>query len=259
MAASEYVEEVLSDLFDAGTDPRVRVIGLGGAGGNVVSALSPRERQGMETVVLNADASGLERATADHRIRLELGGSWTPAGVSEAVTGLGPRLTQALSAEIVFVVAGLGGATGTGAMGPVCRAAREAGAVVIAVAILPFKVEGGRRARAEAAVEPLRADCDTVLLVDNESICKFDGLASLKEAFGLVNAMVGRLVTGVLEQVRRDFYVTLQEEVETVARDIEAQEAADVGMTVVPPPDVVEARGEVAPAGFDSGGFLGWR
>jgi cell division protein FtsZ len=258
MAANEYVDEVLSDLFGAGTDPRVRVIGLGGAGGNVVSALPDRERQSMETVVLNADATGLERARADQKIRLDLGDAWTAESVTEAVEALGPRLRQALSSELVFVVGGFGGATGTGAMPPVCRAAREAGAVVMAIAVLPFRIEGGRRTRAEAAVEGLRRDCDSVLLVDNESVCKFDGRVSLKDAFGLVNALVARLVSGVLAQIRRDFYVTLQEEVEVAAREIEAQEAAEIA-TVAPPSEVVEARGEIAPVGFDSSGFLGWR
>ena len=70
MAENEYVEAVLGDLFDAGAEPRVRVAGVGGAGGNVVSALSERELQGMETVVVNADRSGLERARADRKVHL---------------------------------------------------------------------------------------------------------------------------------------------------------------------------------------------
>jgi len=258
MAASEYVEEVLGDLFGDGTDPRVRIIGLGGAGGNVVSALSERERQGMETVVLNGDAPALERAKAEVRIPLEIPGEPTPESVAEAVEALAPTLRQALTAEIVFVVGGLGGATGTGAMPGVCRAAREAGAVVIAIAILPFRVEADRRARADAAVPGLRPDCDTILLVDNESICKFNGAAPLRDAFGLVNRMVGRLASGVLEQIRKDFYVTLQEEVETVARTIEAQEAHDVAVDIVTPTEV-EARVELTPVAFDSSGFIGWR
>ncbi|HKZ48196.1 MAG TPA: hypothetical protein VJ397_05325 [Thermoplasmata archaeon] len=257
MAENEYVEAVLGDLFDAGAEPRVRVAGVGGAGGNVVSALSERELQGMETVVVNADRSGLERARADRKVHLEVAEASEEA-VAEAAEA-DPALREAMAAEIAFVVAGLGGVAGSGAIRPVCRAARDQGAVVIAIAILPFQAEGRRRERAEALVEGLRADCDTVLIVDNESIVKFDGAGSFRDAFGLVNQMVCRLVTGVLEQVRKDFYTTLAEEVETVARTLEEQSGSEVAVSVVAPPDVVEAQPDLTPVAFDSTGFIGWK
>jgi len=258
MAAKDTVDEVLGQLFD-GTDPRVRIVGIGGAGTNVVTALTARELQGMETVVVSAEPSGLERVHADRGFALGLPAGASADEVADAVETHSAELRESLEAEIVFAVAGLGGSTGTGGLPGVCRLAREGGAVVLAIAILPFKVEATRRAFAERAVEALRGACDSVLVVDNESLVKFGGAASLKDSFGLVNRMVGTLVTRVREQVKTDFLSTLAEEVEIVAHDMEQETNHEVDVSVISPPEVVEARAEMNPVAFDSGGFLGWR
>src|SRR5207253_3021464 len=139
----DYVDEVISSLFEDAVDPKISVVGVGGAGGKMVSALYDREIKGVETVAVNTDPAGLSKAECDVKILLphsEDEDRVVAARVSaEDQEG---TLRASLSSDIVFIVAGLGGAAGTGAAPVVAHAARANGAVTVGIAILPFEVEG---------------------------------------------------------------------------------------------------------------------
>src|SRR5947208_4931029 len=146
MVPRDYVDEVISSLFEDAVDPKISVVGVGGAGGKMVSALYDREIKGVETVAVNTDPAGLSKAECDVKILLphsEDEDRVVAARVSaEDQEG---ALRSSLSSDIVFIVAGLGGAAGTGAAPVVARAARANGAVTVGIAILPFEVEGRDR------------------------------------------------------------------------------------------------------------------
>src|SRR3989304_2881008 len=145
MIPKENVSDVISAVFDEAVDPRITVVGVGGAGGNPVG------------------------------------------GAGGAAESAAAALRESLSSDIVFVVAGLGGAAGTGAGPVVAATAKGQGAVTIGIAILPFTLEG-RDARAQGGLDRFRAEADSVIVGDNNSPAPPDG-PPLREAFGLVNPM----------------------------------------------------------------------
>src|SRR3972149_2143699 len=111
MIPKENVSDVISAVFDEAVDPRITVVGVGGAGGNVVGALYDSDLNGVETVAVNTDPAGLTKTEADVKILLRPEGSDDPVGAAgEAAESAAAALRESLSSDIVFVVAGLGGA-----------------------------------------------------------------------------------------------------------------------------------------------------
>ena len=132
MVPRDYVEEVISSLFEDAVDPKISVVGVGGAGGKMVSTLYNRDIKGVETIAVNTDPSGLSKAECDVKILLGAPAEEDRiAGARAAAEDQEGCLRDSLSSDIVFVVAGLGGAAGTGAAPVVARAARANGAVTI--------------------------------------------------------------------------------------------------------------------------------
>ncbi len=258
MMPKDYVDEVINGLFEDAVDPRISVVGVGGAGGNVVSALYDRDVKGVETVAVNTDPAGLSKAEADYKVLLphtegedRIGAARTSAESAEQ------SLKDSMSSDIVFVVAGLGGAAGTGAAPVVARTARANGAVTIAIGILPFDAEG-RSPAAKSGLEQLRQEADSLIVVDNNSLDKFADQLSFNEGLQVVNHMVLTIVQGVVEHMAKSFLTTVTEEVENVAREIEDQNANAVHMEVEPS-ETVHADWEFNPVVFDDNGYLGFR
>ena len=258
MIPKDYVDEVINGLFEDAVDPKISVVGVGGAGGNVVSALYDRDVKGVETVAVNTDPAGLSKTGADYKVLLgHVEGEDRVAAARASAESSEDQLKDTLSSDIVFVVAGLGGAAGTGASPVVARTARANGAVTIAIGILPFDAEG-RTEAARAGLEELRMEADSLIVVDNNSLDKFADQLSFNEALAVVNHMVLTIVQGVVDHLAKSFLTTVAEEVENVAREIEDQNAHAVHVEVEPP-ETVQASWSVDPVGFDDNGFIGFR
>ncbi len=258
MIPRDYVDEVINGLFEDAVDPKISVVGVGGAGGNVVSALYDRDLKGVETVAVNTDPAGLSKSEADFKVLLghvededRIAAAKASAEAAEA------NLKETLSSDIVFIVAGMGGAAGTGAAPVVARAARANGAVTIAIGIVPFDVEG-RAEVAKRGLDDLREEADSLIVVDNNSLNKFADQLSFTEALQVVNTMVAAIVEGVVDHLEKSFLSTVAEEVETVAKELEEQNNHAVHMEVQPP-ETVQAAWEVDPVAFDANGFIGLR
>jgi len=258
MIPRDYVDEVISSLFEDAVDPKISVVGVGGAGGKMVSALYNRDIKGVETIAVNTDPAGLSKAECDVKILLphaededRVAGARTSAEDQEG------SLRSSLSSDIVFIVAGLGGAAGTGAAPVVARAARANGAVTIGIAILPFEVEG-RTETARAGLEDLRREADSVIVVDNNSLDRFADQLSFHEAMQVISYMVVTVVQGVVEHLSRSYLTTLAEEVENAAREIEEQNNHAVHVDVQPQ-ETVQAAWDLGPVAFDEQGFIGLR
>jgi cell division protein FtsZ len=257
MIPNDNVSNVISAVFDEAVDPRITVVGVGGAGGNVVGALYDSDLNGVETVAVNTDPAGLTKTAADVKILLKPADREDAAeAAEEGAHDALDALRDSLSTDIVFVVAGLGGGAGTGAAPVVAATSKELGAVTVSIAILPFSIEG-RDARARAGLERLRNACDSVIVVDNNSLARYKDL-TVREAFGVVNRMVQAVIQGVLDHLARSFLTTVTEEVETVAREIE-EEPAPVAVHVTAPPTSVQAAWETQPVTFDERGYIGYR
>ncbi|MGE0828143.1 MAG: cell division protein FtsZ [Hyphomonadaceae bacterium] len=188
--------------------PRIVVFGVGGAGGNAVSNMIDARLQGVEFVVANTDAQALTRARTPHRIQLGqaitegLGAGARPEVGQAAAQESVPEILEFLDgAHMVFVAAGMGGGTGTGAAPVIARAARERGILTIAVVTKPFHFEGQRRmALAEQGVQELRKHVDTLIVIPNQNLFRIaNERTTFSEAFQMADQVLYSGVRGVTD------------------------------------------------------------
>jgi cell division protein FtsZ len=188
--------------------PRIVVIGVGGAGGNAVNNMIDSQLQGVEFVVANTDAQALMRARTPNRIQLGqaitegLGAGARPEVGQAAAQESQPEIIEFLDgAHMVFVAAGMGGGTGTGAAPVIARTARERGILTIAVVTKPFHFEGQRRMQlAEVDVQELRKHVDTLIVIPNQNLFRVaNERTTFAEAFQLADQVLYSGVRGVTD------------------------------------------------------------
>ncbi len=179
--------------------PRIVVFGVGGAGGNAVNNMIEAGLEGVEFVVANTDAQQLAFAKTDRRIQLGatvtqgLGaGAHPEVGMSAAEESL-PEISEHLEgAHMVFITAGMGGGTGTGAAPAIARAARERGILTVGVVTKPFTFEGRHRMRlADAGVHELTRYVDTLIVIPNQNLFRVaNERTTFAEAFGMADQVL---------------------------------------------------------------------
>ena len=188
--------------------PRIVVFGVGGAGGNAVNNMIDARLQGVEFVVANTDAQALTRAKTPNRIQLGhsitegLGAGARPEVGQAAAQESQPEILEMLEgAHMVFVAAGMGGGTGTGAAPVIARTARERGILTIAVVTKPFHFEGQRRMQlAEQGVQELRKHVDTLIVIPNQNLFRVaNERTTFAEAFQLADQVLYSGVRGVTD------------------------------------------------------------
>ena len=158
--------------------PSITVFGTGGAGGNAVNNMIATQLEGISFVIANTDAQAMEHSLAQHRIQLGalitqgLGaGSYPEVGRASAEEAQQEILDAIKGSNMLFITAGMGGGTGTGAAPVVARLAREQGMLVVAVVTKPFHFEGGHRMRvAEAGLSELQKYVDTLIVIPNQNL-----------------------------------------------------------------------------------------
>jgi len=179
--------------------PRITVIGVGGAGGNAIGNMIQAAIEGVDFVVANTDAQALNNSIAEHRIQLGpeitrgLGAGSRPevgrAAAEETVEEI-ERLLEGVN--MVFIAAGMGGGTGTGAAPVIAEIARDKGILTVGVVTKPFQFEGTRRMRAaEAGIAELQKNVDTLIVIPNQNlflVAKAE--TTFKEAFGLADEVL---------------------------------------------------------------------
>ncbi len=253
MVTKGHVNETIGALIDNSLDPRISVVGIGGAGCNVVSTLYDSELQGLELVAMNSDKESLSRARADIKVLLPKPHRIEHAEV--AVENEKESICRSLETDVLFLVCGLGGITGTGAAPAVADIASERGTMVISIAMMPFKVES-RSEVAERALQRLKERCQTVLVVDNENLLGFDSLG-FNEALAVVNRMIATLIKSVVEHLTSPILNTFTEEVQMVAQEVGGNATESVSIDIELPSGV-EATPDFKPVGFDDRGFIGF-
>ncbi len=201
-----------------GRTGRVRVIGIGGAGGNAVSRMVRAKSIGADFIACNTDAQALLRSAAPHKIQIGrqltggLGAGGDPSIGRRAAEDDGPRISRALAgSEVVFVTAGLGGGTGSGAAPLVASMAKELGALTIGVVTRPFAFEGATRRRvADEGVEALKAHVDTLITIPNDGVRSVVlENVSLQEAFRIVDEVLVGAVQGLIEIITVPGFINL--------------------------------------------------
>ena len=212
----EMIEE-----FDQGT--RIKVVGVGGGGGNAVEHMISQGVQGVEFVVANTDAQALNRSSAHSLIQLGdngLGAGGKPDKGKAAAEEAETRVRAALEgANMVFITAGMGGGTGTGAAPIVARVAKEMGILTVGVVTKPFEFEGPRRMKqADAGTIELEANVDSLIVVLNEKLLEVLGDdVTQDQAFAHANDVLKNAVGGISDIIHMHGLVNVDfEDVKTV-------------------------------------------
>ena len=195
----------------------IRVIGCGGGGSNTIDRLAECGIQGAELFAINTDAQHLLHINADRRFLIGrrttrgLGAGSLPAIGEEAAQEDIDEIKAAVNgADMIFVTCGLGGGTGTGASPVVAEAAREAGALTIAIVTIPFSAEGSiRMQNAEAGLKRLREVSDTVIVVPNDRLLDVVPNLPLQAAFKVADEVLMRSVKGITELITRPGLINL--------------------------------------------------
>ena len=188
----------------------IKVIGVGGGGGNAINTMITRGLTGVEFVAMNTDAQDLRRSLAPRRFQLGaqltkgLGAGANPEVGREAALEDRDRVAElVVGADMVFVTAGMGGGTGTGAAPIIAQVARECGALTVGVVTRPFSFEGKRRRRqAQEGIEALAANVDTLITIPNQRLLSMStDRTTMKDAFRLADEVLLQAVKGVSDLV----------------------------------------------------------
>jgi cell division protein FtsZ len=215
------IEMIEDAAFNLGT--QIKVIGVGGGGGNAVEHMIEREVQGVEFICANTDAQALSRSSA-HKV-IQLGGSGLGAGSKPekgrdaAELAVEDIQTAIAGAHMLFITAGMGGGTGTGAAPVIARVAKEMGILTVGVVTKPFDWEGGRRmTNADAGLTELEANVDSLIVVLNEKLQEVLGDdITQDEAFAHANDVLKNAVGGIAEIINVPGHVNVDfEDVRTV-------------------------------------------
>jgi cell division protein FtsZ len=189
---------------------KIKVVGVGGAGGNVVNNMVASSIKSVEFVAVNTDAQALDNSMAARKVQIGknttrgLGaGSKPETGKESALEDRNEIADAVEGADMVFITAGMGGGTGTGAAPVVAEIAREAGALTIGVVTKPFFYEGGRRkANADYGVAELRDRVDTMIVIPNDRIAMVvDKGTSILESFAIANDVLRHSVQGISDLI----------------------------------------------------------
>lgn len=197
---------------------KIRVIGIGGAGGNTINSMIETGYEGIEFIAANTDAQALRLSKAEHKIQLGvkstkgLGSGANPElGRRAAEEDLDKVLEAVGDADIVFLAGGMGGGTGSGALPVIARALKTSGILTVAVVTKPFVFEGKRRARiAEQAIEVLKKEVDTLIVIPNQKLLDVvDEQVSMIDAFAMINDVLNRSVKGISDIITKPGHINV--------------------------------------------------
>lgn len=189
---------------------RIKVVGVGGGGCNAVDRMIEAGLQGVEFIAVNTDAQALLNTKAPKQVRIGdkltrgLGSGGDPAVGQKAAEESAEDLYDTLKgADMVFITAGIGGGTGTGAAPVIAQAAREIGALTIGVVTRPFTFEGTQRVHsAEEGIASLKEQVDTLIVIPNDRLLQIvDKKASLQQAFGVADDVLRQGIQGISELI----------------------------------------------------------
>lgn len=197
-------------IIDADSQAKIRVVGVGGSGGNAINRMIESGLQGVEFIAINTDEQDLELSQASNCIQIGrnvtkgLGAGANPEIGAEAIEENRDEVAEALAeSDMVFVTAGMGGGTGTGAAPTVAEIARDAGALTVGIVSLPFRMEGMPRMRnAQAGIDSLKRSADTVIIIPNQRLLEISSEdTTLTEAFRIADDILLQATRGISDLI----------------------------------------------------------
>ncbi|AOW14908.1 cell division protein FtsZ [Hydrogenophaga crassostreae] len=258
------IEMIEVEEFNQGT--QIKVIGVGGGGGNAVDHMIARNVQGVEFICANTDAQALTRSSAGRTIQLGqsgLGAGSKPEKGRDAAELAIDEIREAIDgAHMLFITAGMGGGTGTGAAPVIARVAKEMGILTVGVVTKPFDFEGGKRLQnADAGLAELEANVDSLIVVLNDKLLEVLGdEVTQDEAFAHANDVLKNAVGGIAEIINE--YGNVNVDFEDVRTVMGEPGKAMMGTAVAAGPDRARIAAEQAVAcplleGIDLSGAKG--
>jgi cell division protein FtsZ len=195
---------------------RIAIIGVGGAGNNTVTRLMEMGAPMAECIAVNTDTVHLRASKANRRILIGekltkgLGVGGNPNLGRAAIEESRKRVEDLLSNfDMVFVTAGLGGGTGTGAAPLIAEIARQRGAITVGVVTTPFRIEKGRIEYAAVALNEMRRQCDTVVVIDNNKLMQLLPQLPINEAFRAADQVLANMIKGIVETISAPSLINL--------------------------------------------------
>jgi len=186
----------------------IKVIGVGGAGSNMVSWLHKKGIKGAEITACNTDKQHLDITSSDKKFLIGtnltrgLGcGGFPNKGAEAAQESIQEIKNAVQGTDMAFVCAGMGGGTGTGAAPVIAQVIKESGAIVIGTVTMPFSIERARIDKAEFGLQQLRQVSDTVIVIDNNRLVNIAGNLPVQQAFAVANELIATMIRGIVETI----------------------------------------------------------
>ncbi len=207
----------------------IKVIGVGGGGSNAVNHMFRQGIKGVEFIVCNTDAQALETSPVPHKV--QLGSSLTEGRGAGAIPEVGRnaaieniddiRKILLTNTRMVFITAGMGGGTGTGAAPIIAQTAKEMGILTVAIVTMPFEFEGKRRRQqADEGIEQLKQNVDTIIIIRNQKLREMYGNLNLSEAFAHADNVLTTAAKGIAEIITVTGYINVDfEDVKTAVHN----------------------------------------
>jgi cell division protein FtsZ len=209
---------------------KLKVVGVGGAGGNAVTRMITSGMQGVDFIAINTDAQDLDNNPSEQKIQVGknltkgLGAGANSNVGKEAVEADREAITTMLDgADMVFITAGLGGGTGTGAAPVIAQISRELGVLTVGIVTLPFKFEGPKRMnRALEGMAEMKKACDTVIAIPNQKLMSIvDKSTTLPEAFQMADTILHQAAKGISDLINVQGVINLDfADVETIMKNM---------------------------------------
>ena len=209
---------------------KLKVVGVGGAGGNAINRMISTNMEGVDFIVINTDAQDLENNAAEQKIQIGstltkgLGaGAQSTIGLEAMETDREAVQTLLEGADMVFITAGMGGGTGTGAAPVIAQIARELDILTVGIVTLPFNFEGPKRMnRGLAGISEMRKTCDTLLIIPNQKLMSIvDKNTTLTAAFHLADSILNQAAKGISDLINVHGMINLDfADVETIMKNM---------------------------------------
>lgn len=189
--------------------PRIVVVGVGGAGSNTINRLAKVGIRGAELIAINTDKKHLsivsesaKRVLIGHSITKGLGAGGYPEVGAKSAESSKSELEKLLSdVDLMFITAGMGGGTGTGAAPIIAEIAKQQGAIVVSMVTYPFELERARLKKADDGIESLRKAVDTIIVIDNNRLVELVPNVPIEQAFNIADEITARAVRGITETI----------------------------------------------------------
>jgi cell division protein FtsZ len=215
-AAVGYAQDVELKEYENFGEPKIVIVGCGGAGGNTVNRLHKVGVRGAETIAINTDKQALDLVEADKKLLVGktitrgLGAGGYPEVAEKCAEQARGKLEEMLKgADLVFITAGMGGGTGTGTAPVVADVAKKMGAIVVGMVSTPFNVERARIIRGDDGLQKLRSRADSVIVLDNNRLLKYVPNLPIDQAFSVMDQLIAETVKGISETITQPSLINL--------------------------------------------------